>query len=174
MGTDADNKKPKGLNLVSSGVKHRGFGAGAIDLSNVSGLIIDGDEVYLDHGTLHARSKVERGIRFTTDKSEVPNGRRCWVVWVAVDRNEEGRFYGGLAACEMLIDSEARIGWKILADHVNRMDKAMKRHFLVEGLSETEKRNLRDFLMNYNREWWDRSPEALKEALEGAGQENGG
>jgi hypothetical protein len=165
MEIESKGKKPNALNIVSSNVNHKGFGAGSIDLSNVSGVIIDGDEAYVDNGTLHAKSKVEKGIKFTTDKNEVPNGRKVWVVWVAVDRNAEGQFYGGLAACEMLVDPEAKKGWKILADHVNRMDKAMKRHVLVEGLDEKEKAALKNLLISHNAEWWEHSSDGLKQAL---------
>ncbi|WNQ11060.1 YwhD family protein [Paenibacillus aurantius] len=157
--------KKLALNIVSSNVNHKGFGAGSIDLSNVSSVIIDGDEAYLDNGALHAKSKVEKGIKFSTNKEDVPNGRKCWIVWVAVDRSEEGQFYGGIAACEMLVDPEARKGWKILADHVNRMDKAMKRQILVDGLDEREKAALRRYLTEFNLEWWERSSDTLKEAL---------
>ncbi|WJH35766.1 YwhD family protein [Paenibacillus sp. CC-CFT747] len=157
--------KKLALNIVSSNVNHKGFGAGSIDLSNVSSVIIDGDEAYLDNGALHAKSKVEKGIKFSTNKEDVPNGRKCWIVWVAVDRSEEGQFYGGIAACEMLVDPEARKGWKVLADHVNRMDKAMKRQILVDGLDEREKAALHRYLTEFNPEWWDRSSDTLKEAL---------
>lgn len=164
---EADNKarKPAGLNIVSGNVSHRGFGAGSIDLSNVSSVIIDGDEAYVDNGALHAKSRIEKGIRFSTNREDVPNGRKCWVVWVAVDRGESGSFYGGMAACEMWIDEEAKKGWKILADHVNRMDKAMKRNFLLEGLNETEKAALKKLLIAHSADMWERSSEALKEAL---------
>lgn len=164
---EAENKakKPAGLNIVSGNVKHKGFGAGAIDLSNVSSVIIDGDEAYVDNGALHAKSRIEKGIKFSVNKDDVPNGRKCWVVWVAVDRGESGSFYGGIAACEMLVDEEAKKGWKVLADHVNRMDKAMKRHILLEGLDEREKAALKKLLIAHNPDMWERSDEALKAAL---------
>jgi hypothetical protein len=161
---DADKKK-LALNIVSSKVNHKGFGAGAIDLSNVSSVIIDGDEAYLDMGALHAKSKVEKGIKFSMNKEEVPNGRRCWIVWVAVDRTEEGSYYAGVTACEMLVDTEARRGWKILADHVNKMDQAMKRRIVLDGLDEAEKATLKKQLAGHNEEWWNRSPEELKQGL---------
>jgi hypothetical protein len=127
-GAEMDSDKKKiALNIVSSKVNHKGFGAGAIDLSNVSSVIIDDGEAYLDMGALHAKSRVEKGIKFSASKEDVPNGRKCWIVWVAVDRSEEGSYYAGVTACEMLVDTEARRGWKILADHVNKMDYAMKR-----------------------------------------------
>lgn len=158
-------KKKLALNIVSSNVNHKGFGAGAIDLSNVSSIIIDGDQAYLDMGALHAKSKIEKGIKFSMNKDDVPNGRRSWIVWVAVDRTEEGTFYAGVTACEMLIDTEARRGWKILADHVNKMDAAMKRRVIVDGLNEVEKEALKKQLIDHNEEWWNRSGETLKEAL---------
>lgn len=161
---EADKKK-LALNIVSSKVNHKGFGAGAIDLSNVSGVIIDGDEAYLDEGTLHAKSKIEKGIKFSTNKEDVPNGRKAWIVWVAVDRTEEGAYYAGMTACEMLIDTEARRGWKILAEHVNKMDAAMKRKFIFDGLDDKERALLKNQLISHNEEWWNRSDQALKDAL---------
>jgi hypothetical protein len=161
---DADKKK-LALNIVSSKVNHKGFGAGAIDLSNVSSVIIDGNEAYLDMGALHAKSEVEKRIKFSTNKEDVPNGRKCWIVWVAVDRTEEGSYYAGVTTCEMLVDTEAKRGWKILADHVNKMDYAMKRRIVIEGLDETEKAVLKKQLIEHNEEWWNRSSDELKQAL---------
>ena len=160
-----ENKKKLAFNIVSSNVNHKGFGAGSIDLSNVSSVIIDGGKAYLDMGALHAKSQVEKGIKFSVNKEDVPSGRRCWIVWVAVERTEAGGSYAGVTACEMLVDTEARRGWKILADHVNKMDYAMKRRFVLDGLDETEKAALRQCLMEHNAEWWERSDEVLKTAL---------
>lgn len=153
------------LNVVSSKTNHKGFGQGAIDLSNLSSIIIDGDEAYIDIGAIHAKSKVERGIKFSANKEETPNGRLCWVVWVAVDRNENGAYYAGVTACDMLIDTEARRGWKLLPDHVNKLDYALKRKFILEGLSEGERQTLKNALIRHNEQWWERSPDELKQAL---------
>lgn len=157
-------KKSLSLNVVSS-KQHKGFGAGTIDLSAVSCVIIDDGVAYIDVGAMHAKSKVERGIKFTPNKEDTPNGRQCWIVWVAVDRNEEGSYYAGATACEMLIDSEARRGWKILADHVNKLDHAIKRRYNLSELGDAERVALRKLLTEHNLEWWDRSPEELKQAL---------
>lgn len=157
-------QKKLSLNIVSGRSAHRGFGAGMIDLSNLSSIIIDGDEAYIDIGAIHAKSKVERGIKFSVNKEDVPNGRKCWIIWVAVDRNEEGPYYAGVTACEMLIDTEARRGWKILADHVNLMDRALKRRIIIEGLNEVETAALKKALMEHQPEWWARSAD-LKQTL---------
>jgi len=159
-------KKSLSLNVVSN-KQHKGFGAGTIDLSNVACVMIDNGEAYIDVGAMHAKSKIERGIKFSPNKEDTPNGRQCWIVWVAVDRMEEGSYYAGATACEMLIDSEARRGWKILADHVNKLDHAIKRRYNLSELGSVERAALRKLLIEHNAEWWDRSPEELKQALEG-------
>ncbi|CAM3794227.1 MULTISPECIES: YwhD family protein [Paenibacillus] len=158
-------KKQIALNIINSKSKHKGFGAGSIDLNSLSPVIIDNGEAKVDIGAMHAKSKVERGIRFTTDREEVPNGRQVWIVWVAVDRTAEGQHYAGATACEMWIDQEARKGWKILADHVNKMDAALKRRIILDGLGDVEKKALRELLISRNEEWWDASPDEFKEAL---------
>ncbi|GJM76251.1 hypothetical protein HMSSN036_84670 [Paenibacillus macerans] len=135
-------------------------------MNSMSPVIIDGDEAYIDVGAMHAKSKVEKGIKFSMNREDVPNGRQVWIVWVAVDRGPEGQFYGGMTACEMWIDTEARRGWKILADHVNKMDYALKRRVILEGLTAVQKAALKNLLIDTNAEWWERTPGELKSALE--------
>ncbi|MEI7026431.1 YwhD family protein [Paenibacillus sp. y28] len=161
--------KPKkslgALNVVSK-QEHKGFGSGMLDLSNLSSMIVDGDEAYIDLGAIHAKSKVERGCKFTTNKAEVPDGRRCWIVWVEIGRDDEGQaYYAGLTTCEMLVDSEKRLIWKILPEHVQKMEWALKHRYVVEDLNEKEKEALRTRLAEYKPEWWERTPEELKAKL---------
>ncbi|WP_284642850.1 YwhD family protein [Paenibacillus silviterrae] len=160
-----EKSKKLNLNIVSGKVEHKGFGAGSIDLSQLSSVIIDGEEAYLDMGALHAKSKVEKGIKFTPNKEEVPNGRPCWIVWVAVDRKEDGTYYAGVTSCEMTIDTEGRRGWKFLPDHVNRMDYALKRRVMLENLGPEQKTALRELLKTHSPEMWERSEAYLKDAL---------
>ncbi|TVX96849.1 YwhD family protein [Cohnella terricola] len=157
-------KKKLSLNVVS-GKEHRGFGAGSIDLSQVACVIIDAGEAYIDVGAMHAKSKIEKGIRFSPDKSTVPNGRPAWVVWVAVDRGENGSYYAGATSCEMLVDTEARRGWKLLPEHVNRLDAAIKRKYMLDNIGPAEKEALRKLLVEHNEEWWNNSPQTLKDLL---------
>ncbi|WP_106769493.1 YwhD family protein [Paenibacillus faecalis] len=160
------SKKPIALNIINSKSKHKGFGAGSIDLNSISPVIIDGGEARIEIGAMHAKSKVERGIRFSTNREDVPNGRQVWIVWVCVDRTAEGQRYVGMTACEMLIDKEARRGWKILADHVNKMDLAMKGKVILDGLGNVEKQALKDLLISKNEEWWNASSDEIKKALD--------
>ena len=146
---------------------HRGFGAGTLSLENVSPVLIDieGKEAFVDIGAMHARSQVERGIKFTHVKEDVPNGKPYWLVWVTIDRKEEGPYYAGVAACYMTVDREARRGYKSLPEHVNRMDKSLKRHIMVDHMDDSSKKVLAQFLRNHDQGMWDRSSDELKKGL---------
>jgi hypothetical protein len=95
----------------------------------------------------------------------VPNGKPYWLVWVTVDRNEQGPYYAGATACYMEIDREARRGYKILAEHVNRMDYSMKRRIMLTELGEKEKAALKKLLIDNNAEMWENSSDELKQQL---------
>lgn len=146
---------------------HKGFGKGALSLDNVSPVIIDVEEgeAVIDIGAMHARSALEKGIKFLPNKDEVPNGKPYWLVWVTVDRDERGPHYAGVTACEMTVDREIRRGYKSLPEHVNRMDKSIKRHIIVDHMDEKSKVTLREFLQNHDAGMWERSAQQLKDDL---------
>jgi len=146
---------------------HKGFGVGALSLENVSPVIIDIEEgtAKVEIGAMHARSDTERGIKFTTNREDSLGGKPYWLVWVTIDYQEKGPYYAGVAACEMVINREKRRGYKILAEHVNKMDKSMKRHILVDFMDDRSKGILKDFLQSHNLEMWERSNPKLHEDL---------
>ncbi len=156
-------KKSGGFNILSTNHTHGvGFGSGTLDLNAISSVIIEEDRAYIDLGAIHGRSAVEKGIKFSANRADVPNGKRTWIVWVATDRNTKGPYYAGVTACEMLIDREARRGYKLLPEHVNKMDNAMKRRYIVEGLNETELAALHKMLVENNPSMFENSPDELK------------
>jgi len=146
---------------------HGGFGIGALSLEHVSPVIIDVEEkiAKVEIGAMHARSDTERGIKFTMNREDSEGGKLFWLVWVTIDHKKEGPYYAGVTACEMVIKREKRRGYKNLADHVNRMDKSMKRHIIVDHMDEASKGTLRDFLQSHNPEMWARSDEKLHKEL---------
>lgn len=146
---------------------HKGFGIGSLSLENVSPLFIDVQEktAEVDIGGMHARSAVERGVKFTTNREDSEGGKPYWLVWVTIDQKPEGGYYAGVTACEMVVNKEKRRGYKILADHVNKMDKSMKRHIIVDHMDEESKRVLHDYLKGFDEGMWSRSETALHEAL---------
>ncbi|MED3623822.1 YwhD family protein [Neobacillus thermocopriae] len=164
-----EKKKKMSFNIIKNDPLdgHKGFGKGVLSLDNVSPVIIDieAGEAEIDIGAMHARSAVEKGIKFLPNQDEVPNGKPYWLVWVTIDRNEEGPYYAGVAACYMTVDREIRRGYKSLPEHVNRMDKSLKRHIIVDHMDEKSKRVLGEFLRNHNEELWNNSSDELKKSL---------
>ncbi|MEH7443329.1 YwhD family protein [Bacillus sp. JJ1122] len=166
-----EEKKGKniGFNIIKNDPMdgHKGFGKGVLTLDNVSPVIVDVDagEATVDVGAMHARSVVEKGIKFLPDRNEVPDAKLYWVVWVTIDRKEEGPYYAGVTACEMTVNREIRRGYKLLPEHVNRLDKSIKRHIIVEHMDDKSKKILADYLKNHDPGMWERSEEKLKAGL---------
>ncbi|WP_088007646.1 YwhD family protein [Indiicoccus explosivorum] len=146
---------------------HKGYGIGSLSLENVSPVIIDVAEktAEVEIGAMHARSATERGIKFTTNREDSAGGKAYWLVWVTIDYTEEGPYFAGVTACEMVVNREKRRGYKILADHVNRMDKSMKRKIMVDNMDASSKEVLREFLKGHSPEMWERSSEELHKEL---------
>lgn len=162
-------KKSIGFNIIKNDPTdgHGGFGVGALSLDNVSPVFVDIEEgeAFVDIGAMHARSAVEKGIKFLKNKEDVPNGKPYWLVWVTIDRKAEGPYYAGVAACEMTVDRSIRRGYKSLPEHVNRMDKSMKRHIIVDHMDDRSKEILANYLKNHDQGMWERSEQKLKDDL---------
>ncbi|MBM7608986.1 hypothetical protein JOD29_002252 [Lysinibacillus composti] len=168
----ANEEKPKqkmGFTIIKDDPTdgHKGYGIGSLSLENVSPVFIDIEEkrAFIDIGAMHAKSDIERGIKFTMNREDSEGGKPYWLVWVTIDFNEAGPYFAGVTACEMVVNREKRRGYKILADHVNRMDKSMKRRILVDNMDDSSKEVLAEFLQSHNQEMWDRSSEQLKQEL---------
>jgi hypothetical protein len=158
---EENKKKNVSFNIIKNDSTdgHGGFGVGALSLENVTPVIIDVDagEVSIEVGAMHARSPVEKGIKFLQNKEDVPNGKPYWLIWVTIDRKQEGPYYAGATACEMTVDREIRRGYKSLPLHVNYLDKSIKRHIIVDHMDEKSKKVLAEFLKNHNEDMWERS-----------------
>jgi YwhD family len=167
---DKKEKKQVTFNIIKNDPTdgHKGFGIGTLSLENVSPVIIDVEEkrAFVDLGAMHARSAVEKGIKFLPNKEEVPNGKPYWLIWVTIHRKEEGPYYHGVTACEFTVDRSIRRGYKSLPEHVNRMDKSLKGHVIVDHMDDESKKVLKEFLMNHNQKMWELSSEELKKGLE--------
>lgn len=168
-----NQEKPKqkmGFTIIKNNPTdgHKGFGIGSLSLENVSPIFVDVEEgkAFVEIGAMHARSPIERGIKFTTNREDSEGGKLYWLVWVTIDQKPEGPYYAGVTACEMVVNREKRRGYKILADHVNRMDKSMKRHIMVDNMDDASKDILKAFLQSHNETLWANSEETLHKALE--------
>lgn len=147
---------------------HGGYGMGSISLENMSSIIVDPDEdkAYVDMDAMHARSSVERRVRYHNDPEEVPDGRLYWIVWVTVGRGDEGPFYDGVAACELRVDRPNRRAYKSMPQHVTNMEKSLKGEVVVKHMDDHSKKLLRNFLMDFDENMWNQSREELKKAFD--------
>ncbi|MGN7476897.1 YwhD family protein [Solibacillus silvestris] len=165
MANEEKSKPKMGFTIIKNDPTdgHKGFGIGSLSLENVSPVIIDVAEgtAVVDIGAMHAKSEVERGIKFTVNREDSAGGKNYWLVWVTIDHKESGAYFAGATACEMVVNREKRRGYKILADHVNKMDKSMKRHIIVDHMDAPSKKVLAEFLKSHNEDMWNNSDEKL-------------
>src|SRR5690625_5163726 len=106
MNKDRSNKKQQFTIIKDDSTDgHGGYGAGSISLENMSSIIVDPNEgkAYVDMDAMHARSDIERRVKYFSDRNEVPDGLLYWIVWVNVERGENGPFYAGDAAHEVRV-----------------------------------------------------------------------
>jgi len=137
------------------------FGMGAL----LNAVVIDGDLAEFDPGALHGRSRIETGIAFLDHPLGVQKGRKIPLVWVAMHPGPPPR-YTGMTVSHLLINPEAGVGFKDLPSQSTQMIRAMRGKVDVALLREEEKRALRQALIGYSRELWDRAAPEFRQALE--------
>lgn len=149
---------------------HKGTNIGSISLDNIAPVFIDvaNQEAFVDIGGMHARAKVEKGVKWITDKSEVEGeeAKEYWLCWVTTERGENGPYYAGVTACYLLVNKSIRRGYKSMPEHVNMMDKSMKHQIEIDHIGEENKAVLREFLESHDAEMWRNSAAILHETLE--------
>ncbi|MFC4024929.1 YwhD family protein [Oceanobacillus longus] len=165
----SDKRKKNSFTIIKddSTDGHGGYGAGTISLENMSPVIVDPNEnkAYVDMGAMHARSEIERRVKWIPERDEVPNGKLYWIVWVNVERGENGPYYGGVAGSEIRVDREIKRAYKSMAQHVTHMEKSLKGKIIVEHMDEHSKKLLKEFLVEFNEDMWNNSTDELKDAL---------
>lgn len=146
---------------------HGGFGMGSLSLENMSSIIVDpiDHKAYVDMDAMHARSEVERRVKYFPNKEDVPNGRLYWIVWVTTERGENGPYYAGVAGSELRIDRPNKRAYKSMGEHVTHMEKSLKGKIVVDHMDEHSKKLLRDFLATFNEDMWANSSDELKNSL---------
>ncbi|QSO54201.1 YwhD family protein [Alicyclobacillus curvatus] len=125
-------------------------------MKGLSCVFIDADRVYIDNGAIHAKSNLERGVQFVKTLEEVPAPREVWVFWVTLKRNaEKDQGYHGVMPFRMWIDQEAKLGYKSLAEQVNKMDKAVKGQVDVSDVPPAVLNQLKVFLQGVRADLWE-------------------
>lgn len=145
-----------------------GHGSSDDTLRGLSAVLVDGDQVFIDNGAIHAKSRIEKGIRFVPDPAQVPQPRRVWGFWVTLKRREGGvQGFHGIMPFELDIDAQAGVGYKNLGRQVNHMEKAVKGEADLTGVPVEVREKLRAFLQQVRPDLWDNAADAFKQALQG-------
>lgn len=170
MNTDKfKNKQQQSFTIIKddSTDGHGGYGMGSITLENMSSIIVDPNEetAYVDMDAMHARSKVERRVKYLPHRDDVPDGLLYWIVWVTVERGENGPYYAGVASSELRIDRPNRRAYKSMAEHVTHMEKSLKGKIIIDHMDMQSKKILHDFLKEFNEDMWNNSTDELKNGL---------
>src|SRR5690606_36370487 len=123
----ANEEKPKqkmGFTIIKDDPidGHKGFGVGALSLENVSPVIIDVEEgtASIEIGAMHARSDIERGIKFTTDRAASEGGKPYWLVWVTIDFKEDGPYYAEIGRATSELQSREKLVCRLLLEKKKR------------------------------------------------------
>ncbi|MCE5034581.1 MULTISPECIES: YwhD family protein [Staphylococcus] len=149
---------------------HKGTNIGSISLDNVAPVFIDvaNEEAFIDIAGMHARSSVEKGVKWIKDKATVEGeeAKEYWLCWVTTERGENGPFYAGLTACYLLVNRSIRRGYKSMPEHVNMMDKSMKHYIEIDQIGDHNKKILAAFLKSHDIDMWNNSDASLRESLE--------
>ena len=164
-----EQKKKQAFTIISddSTDGHGGYGGGSISLENMSSIIVDPEEdkAYVDMDAMHARSDIERRVKYMDNRDEVPEGRVYWIVWVTVERGEKGPYYAGVGASELLVDKKNRRAYKSMAEHVGNMEKSLKGKIIVDHMDDKSKTILKEFLRTFKDDFWENSTDELKNSL---------
>ncbi len=135
----------------------------------VTALVLSPDgDVVLDAGALHGRSAVEGPVaEWVKRREDAGHAASYWMIWVAVelDAAQQPLRYLGIAASEVLINAQDRLGYKSVAGQVNRMAEAMQGRVSLEPLSFVERQRLREELIRLDPEAWERSASLVKDTL---------
>src|SRR5699024_3537448 len=169
MMTDKPKKQSQQFTIIKddSTDGHGGYGAGSISLENMSSVIVDPNEgkAYVDMDAMHARSDVERRVRYFSERNEVPDGLHYWIVLVTIEPAEKGSRYSGVAASELRIDRPNKRGYKKLGEHVKHMAQSLKGNIIVDHMDEESKQILGEFLQTFDENMWTNATEELKNSF---------
>jgi len=153
-----DTSDPNKLPIVSA------KGAFGGQTTVVTAVVIDGEKGWFDEAATHGRTPLEQGVTWVDAPEKVANGRRIDLVWLFIKPRQGEYEYHGAAASHMIIDEEAKVGYKYLANHANQLGKAVKGNVDLEPLSDSAKKTLISVLNTYPEVLANSSAE-LKRAL---------
>ncbi|WAH35735.1 YwhD family protein [Alicyclobacillus dauci] len=134
-------------------------------MKGLSAVFLDGDEVFIDNGAIHAKSRLEVGVKFVDDQSAVPDARHIQGLWITLKRQENGLGYAGAMPFDLWIDDSTKMGYKKLSEQVNQMDKAVRGQVDVQGLPREVVNKLGAHLQKIRPDLWENASDSFRQAF---------
>ncbi|GMA49440.1 hypothetical protein GCM10025857_07970 [Alicyclobacillus contaminans] len=139
-------------------------------LKGLSALFVDGDKVFVDNGAIHAKSQLERSLTFVKSADELTDPRTVYVFWITLKRRDGQMGFHGAMPFVLLVDETNRLGYKSLAEQVNKMDKAVKGQVDVTGVPEAVVAAARDYLVRVRPDLWEHAAPEFRAAFAGSAE----
>lgn len=124
-------------------------------------------EITVEPGALHGRSGLEGTLQFVQKREELGDAKRYWLIWVAteLDAANQPLRYKGLSVSELWVDPTKRLGYKSVAQSVNRMSEALRGGVNVSAIDVEARLAISNQLQTLHRDAWERTHDTLKSAL---------
>ena len=125
-------------------------------------------EITVEPGALHGRSGLESTLRIVQKREELGGeAKRYWLIWIAteLDASDQPLRYKGLSVSELWVDPLKRLGYKSLADSVNRIAEALRGGMNLKTLSGPETGLVAQQLQALAPHAWERTAQPFKDAL---------
>jgi YwhD family len=135
-------------------------------LKGLSAVFVDGDRIFIDNGAIHAKSELERSVTFAKSKDELSSPRLVYVFWITLKRSEGKMGFHGAMPFVIWIDEQAKLGYKSLAEQVNKMDKAVRGQIDLSDIPDEVRLKVRDFLVNLRPDLWENAATAFRAAFD--------
>ncbi|MFD1677516.1 YwhD family protein [Alicyclobacillus fodiniaquatilis] len=134
-------------------------------MKGLSAVLVDGDDIFVDNGAIHAKSRLEVGIQFVKSLDEVPNARHIQGLWITLKRQENGLGFTGAMPFDLWIDAGQKIGYKKLSEQVNNMDKAVRGMVDLSKLEPSLRMSIGQYLQKIRPDLWENASADFRHAF---------
>ena len=142
---------PKSLTMVDGSDQSTPPDTGVTILS----LTIDGDDVRFDQAALHGSSEMERRYAFVDAPAALPDTRDVFAVWIGIRAGFDGNDgYFSVVASPITAYAATQSAFRP-DSHFTDMIYAIQGVIRLEGLTEDQRRLLRDALRAYDASMWN-------------------
>ncbi|MCF8565369.1 YwhD family protein [Alicyclobacillus tolerans] len=134
-------------------------------MRGLSAVLVNGNDIFIDNGAIHAKSRLERGLTYVKRREEIENAREVIGFWITLHRFDQGQGYYGAMPFRLYIDEAAQKVYKSLAEQVNGMDKAVHGQVQVEDVPQEVRTRVGEFLKTVRSDLWEQAQDTFRTAF---------